>query len=586
MLLLAMLWPAVVAAWSQHWSPGIAAPDELSQVAWIANAAKGLMPQPRFTSGYLVWAYTAALGRWLPANATLVQLLPSLAVGLEGLLLAKVGGALGGPRAGLAAALVNAAAAQTLLRARTLLAFTYMPLELLLMVVLAEKLARPFWALAWGLLLSLILLDYEAWPVAWPGLLWLASRRRPAWGALLTGLGLGLTLVVLCTAPFWHNYAAQRSTLHTFDRMGVFLRFCRALAAYFGGLFGGCHELGAWPAFPLWALPLALLGLVRSRSQPWLWALVALGTLPMAAGDGAVEARRAVVAWPALCLLAGFGSAEAIGWSGQTRLGLGGLLKWSLPLALAGLMLMEAAAMHRALAARDQPTYALSRRAEAAAAVLEKVSPGPKDLLLELSGSDHAWEYWWLRSTPGAETWALVPGAYALPALRAQGGRWIGVGVPGAAPVFWLEPTAPQLARLRAVNTAATDLRAGLVRGVDYTGLLQRCMQRLPRAKDPWLRTLLLESALDCALRLGGPDESLLQALEAQDLCSSNAWLLAGAWLGPRDPARALRLLRRATSLDPRRAPAWRLRAALAKAQGLQGEAMACLARAGQAQDW
>jgi hypothetical protein len=576
-----MLWPALAAALSQHWNPGIAAPDEIAVLGRCALLGQGIWPHPRITGGTFPLYLYMVFCHFIPANALLTQWIPSLGVALEGPLLFRVGDRLGGPRAGIAAAWINAGAAQTLLRARTLLGFNLLPLELLCLLLCSGKLRRPLGAFLWGLVLALFLFDYEAWPAAWPALMVLALAEGADRKRLVLGLGLGLAITLGASAGFLGGYVRQRAALGTFDSQGISARLFHSLGAYFLGSGGGSHELGPWPSFPLAALPLVLLGLKPGSRRVWLWLLALCGLLPLAAsGNGIMEARRAIVAWPALCLLAGLGAAS---WTWRPA----GFKTAAMALA-AVLALAELSALHRGLDARDQATYALSRRAEAAAQALERADPGPKALWLDLSGTDHAWERWWLRSQPSSDLWALVPGAYALPSLLSRGGRWIRVAVPGAAPVFWLRPPDALKPELEAVEGAALDLQA-LRTGNDSADgpkLLQRSMERLPRETDPWIRTLLLETALESSMRMGGPAEDLLRKIEAGPLSSSNAPLSAAAWLAPKDPGRALKLMRRVTDMDPRRGRAWRLRSGLAARLGLFREAEACARRADAAEDW
>ena len=578
-MLAAALWPALIALMSQRWSPGIAAPDELAVLASLVRNAQGAWPQWRFGGGSVTLTLQALFSRGLPHGTLWVQALPSLSLGLEGLLLARLGARLGGPRAGIAAALVNAVAAFSLLRARTLLAFSLLPLELLILLALLPRVRRPWAAFAWGLAAAGLLTDYEVWLCALPGLALLALQQRRQRAFIGAGFGLGLAIILGLSAPSLANYAQRRAALGTFHGGNAAWRALSAPWAYFTGAHGGVHELGAWPAFPLWALPTALLGL-------WLWGLpragllviAAIGLLPLAAGDVTVEARRASVAWPMLCLAAGTGVAAVLA---QRPRWTPWLLAALLPLAGA-----EAWALHQGLAQRDAATYGLSRRALLAAETLDKAAPGPKELWLDLSGTDHDWERWWLGSTPGGEVWALVPGAYALPSLRAQCLAWIPVQVAGAAPVVWIKPGPALALRLRTVEDQGRALFEGDDHGRGQARLLERSMGGLAQVRDPWIRSMRLELALQAGMELGRPADEALAAVERGPLASSNALLLASAWLAPREPGRALRLARQATGLDPRRAPAWRLRARLAGALGLDPEARLCLAQAAQAEDW
>lgn len=313
----------------------------------------GLQRLTLFVTGPSVWA--------LRAPVLLLLLLEVWALG-------RVAAKLWGPAAEEGAWLAWALSATTLMRARSLLAFAVLPAwgALLLWLLLAG----PRWATALGgLLAGLLVLDYEAAPFLWGGLLlfvWAARVERARLLSALTGSALGLALALglsqRSVATWWQaRSVVDQAASQDWAELG------RGAWDALWGLRGSAHlEVSAHLFAGLWAFALAALALrqnTRLTRGLALWALLGLTVLLLPSAQTGTH--RAVAALPALSLLAALGWVRARDWAAARswrKLCVGALL-----LAAAGL---EAQAYFRSQTLADADHYGGGRNLQAAAQAL------------------------------------------------------------------------------------------------------------------------------------------------------------------------------------------------------------------------
>jgi hypothetical protein len=323
------------------------------------------------------------------------------------------------------------------------------------------------------------------------------------------------------------------------------------------------------PAFPLWALPLLAAGLVWGGTQRWpllAWAL--LGLAPLALPGTVAEANRAVVAWPALCLLSGLGLA-ALARPLPRRAALALACAW---------LALGATSEARAYAGMQDRCDPLARsywrRLEMAANVLrQRATSRPLRLLSDLdwrpapelvlraglaSGDGHA------------ETWALLPREYAPRPLDPAWGLWIPLRdpqSPGA--VLYLLRLAPaQAERFAARDRWLANFRAQAGPAANALAVLQAVQSALkdPALKDPWLRRTLLDLDVHTVMEAQQDPGQCLPLLLAEPRLSPWQAAIAAQALAARDPRRALALAEQSVREDPERAAAVALRDRLRQA--------------------
>jgi hypothetical protein len=521
--------------------PGAAFPDELTQIQWLQEHQEGLALPLSLAKG--------CLQRWLlvlPGRGHSITLLhlPALAAFVgECLLLYLLGRRLFSKRAGLWAVATAALASFTFLRLRSLLSYSVFPFELLLLIYLLLSVRRAWVSFVVGFIASLLLLDYEAWIFGLAVLGLVRLQDSPALKTWLAGLSLGLLVVLWLSWGELASYAAVRqsqSLPHSFFELAQ--QGVAGLRGYWLGgptlAYTGVRET---PAFPIWAWPALLAGILGLASgQRWLLLWIALGFLPLLSKNSSVEPQRAILAWPALCLLAG---------AGVDRLQAS--RRWAMPaivlLAAAGAA-YEARAYISAMAAAYGPVYGASD------SVL-KISTGRSaQILTEFDNeSSAAWRFL-LPVTPKAglagERLALLPRPYCLEKNNLKG---VWLEVPENGPCL-LKPDQKTWERLSRVDVELRALWRALPRE-DLFGRRQGALRYYlehPQA-DPWVKTACLEQVFGMSFLLGEVPLDLLKKVERENLSSASLLLWCANKLRAFDPAWSQRLLKRAHALDPSR---------------------------------
>jgi hypothetical protein len=222
-----------------------------------------------------------------------------------------------GGRAAAWTLLASALSAFTLLRLRSLLSYTFLPLELLLLLWLLPRMRGRWASAAWGCLAGLGLLDYEAWALALPVLCmaWRAEKpsQRPQAVGALTGFFL---IAAAVAASSWGLLASYLKVRHT-QSLGAGAGLGYLILSNLRGFWFGAKGLGYsgasfWPAFAPWAWGLLAQGAVEAwkRRLRWLLGWVLIGFIPLLSQNSFAEPQRMIVAWLALCLLTGLGAAS------------------------------------------------------------------------------------------------------------------------------------------------------------------------------------------------------------------------------------------------------------------------------------
>lgn len=539
------------------WHPGVDAWDQVKVIALAQEAREGLSIPWRFGGGSLYLQAVRGALAWGGAHPALWRLPNFLAYALESALLWRLANALAGPSAGLGAILFNSLAAFTWLRLRSLLGFVFLPAELLALLCLAQGSGKAR-SLLLGMGMGLMLFGYEAALMALPVVaLWSAVQpreRRPSAAWALLGLSLLLPLLVWGTLHSASNFAAVRLSPNLGRGLGQAVsESLQALGRFISGHGRSDLLLERLPALPPFSLPLLALGLWAAwRSQRALLGWLLLGLAPLAAAAQVAEAHRAIVAWPALALIAGLGLAWLWTELSASRAAIATLL---LALAVGGAW--EARAYLRMQDRITPQARSHWRLMELAAQTLrQRQARQPIQVLdglnwrglSELRSLVHS-------DATATEAWAVLSPDYALP-LDARLGAWQLLQDPLSPGRLYLLQVAPaQVARFERRDHALKNFRATAAPRFDGPGLMRASVAALdgPLGKDPWLRQALLDSYLYTALETGlGPATWGPLLLAQPRLSISQGSLLAQA-LSDADPHRALTLAESALKADPQR---------------------------------
>jgi hypothetical protein len=534
--------------------PGVAWPDEWSHVQLLQEWREGLPLQLCFAKGSWMRAAVAA-SAWIFRGGLGAMHVPVLlAFAAENALLYLLGAEYFGGSAALAAVAANALSSFTLLRLRSLLSYSVLPFELLLLIFLLPRARRGMAPWAWGLAAGLMLLDYEAWVLGLPvlalALAALPKEKRPGLLALGCGLALGLALVVWLS---FHDLAAhlavRRSQSAPEAASGLFSFALQGLRGYWwGGPALAYTGIRQHPAFEFWAWPLLALGIFYlPRSQRWLLAWAALGFLPLLARNSGAEPQRALLAWPALCLLAGAGAQRLAAYAWRPR-------AWALVAVLAGIGIVdEAWAYEASMKSSYAQVYGPSLNV-AEAGRLALAQGKPFRILTELDNESSAALRYMLPASPppssGQEPLhlALIPKAYCL-RRNGLGGSWL--SLPEQGPCLLLAD-APTWARLEKIDAELGELWPSLPR-FDFPTRRRICLNYVlahPHA-DVWVHTACLEQIFGSSFLMGEVPLDLLKRVEHENLASPSLFEWCAAKLQALDPAWSARLIQHAASLGP-----------------------------------
>ena len=555
--------------------PGVESWDPVDAVAKAAGLLRGQAQPFRLDSGWLQLHVLAAALR-AAGSGPLALRLPNLACyGAESFLLWRQALRWSGRLAGFFTVAVNSLAAATWLRLRLPLSYMEVPAELLTALWLLDGPAA--WrGLALGALAAVGLADYGAWPAALPVLAaaWLSSPAgtRPAARWILGAAGAGAAALALGSHAYAASYALTRFGHATAAGPGWVATWFDGVQRYFSGIGQADQLLGSLPAFPLWALPALLAGLAAGGKPRWalaLWAL--LGLAPLALAGPVAEANRAVVAWPALCLLSGLGL-EALLRPWPRRAALLAGCAW---------IAVGAVAEGRAYAAMQDRGDALSRsywrRLDAAAdALRQRGRSRPLRVLCDLDwrpAPELALRDGLAPGPADAETWALLPREYAPRPLDPAWGLWLAFRdpeLPGAV-TYLLRLSPAQAPRFAARDRWMAEFRRRCGPNANALAVVAAAQAALdgPGLADPWLRRSLLDLYVHRVMEAQQDPAQCLPRLLAERSLSPWEAAIAAQALAPRDPRRALALAERSVRADPDRAAAVALRDRLRQALAL-----------------
>jgi hypothetical protein len=559
--------------------PGYGGGDETTQIRMLLGLSQGQPFQWRWAQGGI---QRAGLWLWLRLSGKGLRALhvPGLAVlALEALCLWTLARRWFSTEAAHWALLADLLCAATWMRGRSILSYQWLPLELLLLALLAGKLEGRWGALLWGACCALLLLDYEGALAALPGLFVVCVSQeeglRRRWPHALASMAGVAALLAAVQPQVVGDYVRLRSAVNldvgSATLLAAWLRNLGQLLA--GGRPMPYLGIDAWPSMAAWSLPLLALGARFAWRQGQrallFWALGAVLVTQAATAPWGLPSQRLAAAWPALCLLAGLGGVElrrlcprvpAAAWLALLALG------WA----------AEANAFYRHMAYHGRQVYgraelldAAARDARAAAARGDAVCTA----LLETRSGD-------LRflvdpSAPaagsgGQEAWVFLP-----PEFRAAAGS---AGEPlvyrrsfNDVPVLVLRARGAQALRFEAVER---DLRPLL--DADSPAAERAWLER--PAGDGWAFAAVLDRYLR-RLWQGLPlDRGMLRLLAARPAVSPGPLSLMGRYFVGRSPGLALPLLDAALRIDPLWGPALEDRVAALSAAGRPDEAGAAAA--------
>lgn len=517
---------------SSLWHPGFSFFDEgLGSVATIQLWFEGSRLPFELFKGCVHRDLAAFVMAVFGKNLEVWRSFTLLAVGLECLLLYQLAKRYLDSRAGVWAVCLNLATAMTFLRARSLLSYSILPLELLLLVWLIPKARRPWVALLLGAAAALLLADYEGWIFALPVLALAWKREKLGISAMLIGFTATLASLLWISWDGLHSHLLLRSRSLPHSALKVLFESLRSF--FWGGETFGYMGVAWHSVFPIWALPALALGFFKAPR--WLWVWVLLGLIPMFFVGTAAEPNRLMVAWPALCLLSGFGFA---------------LIPRKLTLILvAGLLLgagLEARAYVSSMRSQYANYYGGSALLMHSAKRARITTPDGVEFISELDYETSAAErfVWTAYGPPKKQglSLALIPWDYAI-AVKPM---------PVEGELY--KPDRKLARRLKAIELELMALRRDLplFNQIKRREALLTYLREHKQA-DPWVRTAVIEGALGLSFMIGDLPKELLQAVLEGKLSSAASY----AWLAEKskaaDPKFSAYLSERARRKDPRR---------------------------------
>ncbi|MGH7442652.1 MAG: hypothetical protein ACREKE_08280 [bacterium] len=539
------------------WHPGYSYGDERLEICRLQDLREGAPFLWQFGRGCLSrgleWAWVGLAGTGL-ATLHVPDLCLDLLAWLCLVLLAR---RWFGQEAAYWSVLALVVCAQTLVRARSLLAFQALPAETLLFGLLATRVRGRRAAWAWGLGASLLFLDYDGSFIAVPGMfcacLCLEPDFRRRWLPAALGLGFGGVVLALRQHADLAAYTAARLGGGTAHGAGAeSLRFLGELVtggpnlAYFG--------VTGWPAWPPWAWVGLAAGLWCARRSAALglaaWAI--LGTLATQCvhSEYGLPIHRLAAVVPALALLTGLGFRAL-----RLRLG---TKAWVLGLILCAGVASEGWAWCRHQWAFGPELY---DRCEALGRVRADYARDLDDpstrVLTQFSGVSQADARFvldpapWPKGVVPSRVLALVPADYAA-ALKSLGVRGVWLWVEkGLEPALVARASGKAAARLEVIADALTPLQGreeepASIRLARWDAWLER-----PGSKDPWVLTAALEGDLQEAVQTGGLTPYRLARLARTSPVSAAPWMVLARSLYEVRPRAALRYCLLSLALDP-----------------------------------
>jgi hypothetical protein len=459
-----------------------------------------------------------------------------------------------GARAALWACLAQLICTASFARGRCLIAASLLPALFLAHLLAAERLRRPWQAALWAFSAALWSLDYEGWIGALLFLLpyaaWLWRRERGlVLGAVAGGL-LGLAALQGASGGLGDYFRARQAISGPSAGPGLLLQVWENLR----DLLGPGHRLAfaAAPGHPLpapWTWLLILTGLVAAlRAWPPLAALLAIGALPMALRQTAMEPQRLSLLFLGCAIAAGFGAASL------------GRRRWG-PALCAGLALAgiahEGAAWLTADPLKHALAYGHSHDLRAAVQALKAAEPPEGWELIDQLGpyQDGAFRLMadaaGLRRSDQGRPVALVHWDY-LPALKGLKGEVREIRGDGALrPLYLYFPDRATADRLCLVRASLQPWRRNKGRAQELQARLESLL-RDPGFKDPWARSIAWDAWMSYNRQLNRLDPGLYQRMVHEPLVSAFALDVAAEKLEQRDPSLGAKLRAKAEALDPR----------------------------------
>ncbi|HXB97793.1 MAG TPA: hypothetical protein VNZ54_07040, partial [bacterium] len=272
----AWLWAALLAAllgvgallWAetQVQRPFYSVGDESIHVGDMLAISHGEPMHWRWTRGDLErngqWCWWRAFGSGPGRLLRLTLLMFSL----ELVLLAAVARRWWGVEAAAWALCCDLLCADTWMRARSFLAFAWLPAELLLLAWLSGKVKARWAALVWGVAAACLVMDYEGALLALPGLvlacLTLEPEFRRRWAWVLGAMAATLGLIFALQQKVVSDYSNLRQSVNLGEG-------ARSVAASWvknlwqllvGGEPMPYFSVQHWPAVAVWAMPLMAVG--------------------------------------------------------------------------------------------------------------------------------------------------------------------------------------------------------------------------------------------------------------------------------------------------------------------------------------
>jgi hypothetical protein len=246
------------------------------------------------------------------------------------------------------------------------------------------------------------------------------------------------------------------------------------------------------------------------------------------------EPNRAIVAWPALLLISGFGTQALLQRLGAVRAK--GLLVAALLLAPAFGYL----AFDQAIRPWDAAIHGQSRRLFKVAAFLDKraqekpvaflgLDPNASQALLRFAGP-RRWQ-----ASQGEELWVLVPASFADP-QDPRWGRWVPFDSAGGRQTTWLLQASPAAAAWLKEAAAQTE---GLweTESLPLAAQLQALRRTDAKGQNAWAWTVRAELRLRQALKAGQLEPGDVLPLLKGPCLSSRPLEQAGLALAASQPA-------------------------------------------------
>jgi hypothetical protein len=527
------------------WHPGFSYFDEGPNVIYVQQGLEGGRFSFELFKGCIhrnlvilvMQIFGPSLGAW--------RAFTLLALGLETLLIGLVARRLNNSKAGVWAACFNLCCAVTFLRARSLLSYSLLPLELLSLIWLLPHMRKSYLAFAWGAVAAFMLSDYEGWIFCLPVLALLAQQEpgqtRPRLAYTAFGFFAALLfLLVLSWKSLPTHFLVRTRTLPTGVFGAIHYLWLSLRSFFWGGETFAYMGISQHSVYPWWALPALVFGVLASPRKLLAWLL--LGLIPMVFIGTAAEPNRLMVAWPVLCLLTGLGFSRV---SGRLE-----LLIFPLLIFGAGL---EAKAYVNSVEKEYQRFYGPSAEMMRLAAKMKAQYPLGVALINELDYESSAGDrfIWTSYGPPKAQepVFALIPWEYAINLDPSWGTVvWSGPGF------LFLKASKKAALRLGLIQDEIFSMRKPLPR-FDLIGRRQGLLDYLathPKS-DMWVRTSAMEGAFGMSTMIGDFPKDLMMDILKEKLASASvyAWLADKAKLT--DPAFAQYLATRALRKDPRR---------------------------------